>query len=120
MVYKITENRLFHQKTDFFNKKQTKIRAKLARGLLNRPKSVKTDRVNNTAFLEHSGIHVEYNRVFSGKLGKMMTSAKNSENEQTFFSPKCSLYVALISYQVSQLCPSKDLNRGAQCAPPGT
>ena len=45
LVYKITENRLFHQKTDFF----TKIRAKWAKGLLNRTKSVKTDRVNNTA-----------------------------------------------------------------------
>ena len=46
-VYKITENRLLHQKTDFCTKKQTKISAKWARGLLNRPKSVKTDRVNN-------------------------------------------------------------------------
>ena len=41
-VYKIAENRLFIRK-------QTKIRVKWAKGLLNRPKSVKTDRVNNTA-----------------------------------------------------------------------
>ena len=55
-VYKIAENRLFHQKTDFFTKKQTKIRAKWARGLLNRPKSVKTDRVNNTALVYSNNI----------------------------------------------------------------
>ena len=47
--------------------------------------AVKNQNRTPKAFLEHSGIHVEYNRVFSGKLGKMMRSAKNSENEQTFF-----------------------------------
>ena len=40
-----SQKTLFRQKTDFF----TKNRPKWARGLLNRPKAVKTDQVNNTA-----------------------------------------------------------------------
>ena len=48
-VKKRVKNRPEGQKTDFFKKKQTILGQNFAKGLLNRPRSVKTDRITTTA-----------------------------------------------------------------------